>query len=229
MTIRALRSCLRTLSRRSRARRRSTIRCAISINQQKTEEANRFIGQMVALGSNSPQLHILLGRAAYDQGDSTRALEELQSALSLDKKVLLAHFYCGVIYLKLGKLAEAQKEFEAELLVNPNDLQAKYDLGYVLLAGQQTERGIALMREVSLNKPDFADAHYELGKALLQKGDVDKAIISLERAVQLDTAKAHIHYQLGRAYLAAGRKVEGDGQIEISRQLKEKERGQTNP
>jgi tetratricopeptide (TPR) repeat protein len=134
-----------------------------------------------------------------------------------------------VIYLKLGRFAEAQKEFEAELVLNPNDVQAKYDLGYVLLAGQETERGIALMREVSLIKPEFADAHYELGKALLQKGDIDKAIVSLERAAKLEPAKAHIHYQLGRAYLAAGRKSEGDGQIEISRQLKEKERSQTGP
>jgi len=199
------------------------------INEQKTDEANHFIQQMVALGGSSPQLHILLGRASYDQGDSAKALEELQSALSLDNKVLLAHFYAGVIYLKLGRFAEAQKEFEAELVLNPNDLQAKYDLGYVLLAGQETERGMALMREVSLTNPEFADAHYELGKALLQKGDIDKAIVSLEKAAQLDPAKAHIHYQLGRAYLAAGRKSEGDGQIEISRQLKEKERSQTSP
>ncbi len=199
------------------------------INEQKTDEANHFIQQMVALGGNSPQLHILLGRASYGQGDSAKALDELQSALSLDNKVLLAHFYAGVIYLKLGKFAEAQKEFEAELVLNPNDLQAKYDLGYVLLAGQETERGIALMREVSLIKPEFADAHYELGKALLQKGDIDKAIVSLEKAAQLDPAKAHIHYQLGRAYLAAGRKSDGESQIEISKQLKEKERSQTSP
>ena len=184
---------------------------------------------MVSLGGNSPQLHILLGRAAYDQGDSVKALEELQSALSLDNKVLLAHFYSGVIYLKLGKFNEAQKEFEAELVRNPNDLQAKYDLGYVLLANQETTRGIALMREVCLTRPEFADAHYELGKALLQKGEIENAIVSLEKAAHLDPAKAHIHYQLGRAYLAAGRKAEGDGQMEISRQLKEKERGQTNP
>jgi len=198
------------------------------INQNKTEEANHFIQQMVALGSNSPQLHILLGRASYDQGDSAKALEELQSALSLDNKVLLAHLYSGVVYLKLGKFEEARREFEAELVLNPNDLQAKYNLGYVLLAAQETERGIKLMREVILQRPQLADARYELGKALLKVGDLNGAIESLESAVKLDPAKAHIHYQLGRAYLAAGRKSEGDGQIEISKQLKEKERTQTN-
>src|SRR5947207_11680595 len=44
-------------------------------------------------------------------------------------------------------------------------------LGFVLLARQDSERGIRMMREVISLKPDFADARYELGKALLQQGD----------------------------------------------------------
>jgi Flp pilus assembly protein TadD len=63
---------------------------------------------------------------------------------------------------------------------------------------------------------------------LLQKGDIKAAVESLEIAAKLDPDKSHVHYQLGRAYLAAGRKAEGDNQLEISRQLKEKERRQTN-
>jgi len=153
----------------------------------------------------------------------------LQTAISLDSKALLAHFYSGLIYLKLGKLEEAKREFNLELALNPVDLRAKYNLGFVLLASQETTRGIALMREVVKSQPDFADAHYELGKALLQKGDIKEAVESLEVASKLAPEKPHVHYQLGRAYLAAGRKAEGDGQLEISRQLKEKERTQTNP
>ena len=199
------------------------------IKQQKTDAANDVIKQMVLKGANSPQLHILLGQAAYDQGDSAKALEELQTAISLDSKVLLAHFYAGLIYLKLGKFEEAKREFNLELALNPDDLRAKYNLAFVLLAAQETARGIALMREVVQSQPDFADAHYELGKALLQKGDIKEAVESLEVASKLAPEKPHVHYQLGRAYLAAGRKAEGDGQLEISKRLKEKERTQSNP
>jgi len=99
----------------------------------------------------------------------------------------------------------------------------------VLLAGQETARGIKLMRELVLLKPQLADARYELGKALLQQGDINGAVESLEIAARLDPAKAHIHYQLGRAYIAAGRKAEGENHLEISRQLKEKERQQAKP
>jgi len=51
----------------------------------------------------------------------------------------------------------------------------------------------------------------------------------LEMAAKLAPDKSYVQYQLGRAYLAAGRKVEGENHLELSRQLKEKERQQTKP
>jgi predicted Zn-dependent protease len=138
--------------------------------------------------------------------------------------VRLAHFYTGLIQLKAGKFPDAAREFQAELAVNPNDFQAKYHLAFVMLAQQETERGIAMMREIVRDQPEFADARYELGKALLQKGDVKGSVENLEIAVRLSPDQPHVHYQLGRAYIAAGRKAEGESQLEISKQLKEKTR-----
>ncbi len=199
------------------------------IKQGKTDEANRRIAQMIERNGNSPQLHIVLGQAYYEQGDTAKALEELKAALALDARTPLAHYYMGLVQLKEGRFDEAAREFEAELALNPTDLQARYHLGFVLLANQNSERGVKLLREVVGLKPDFADARYELGKALLQQGDVKEALENLEAAVKLAPDKSHIHYQLGRAYLAAGRKADGDAQLELYKQLKEKERTQTTP
>jgi predicted Zn-dependent protease len=52
------------------------------------------------------------------------------------------------------------------------------------------------------------------------KGSVE----NLEIAARLQPDAPHVHYQLGRAYIAAGRKAEGESQLEISKQLKEKAR-----
>jgi len=199
------------------------------IKQGKTEEANRVIQQMIATSGNSPQLHIILGQAYYEQGETAKSLEELRAALSLDGRTPLAHYYIGLIHLKDGKIDESAREFENELALNPSDLQAKYHLGFVLLARQDAARGVRVMREVVGVKPDFADARYELGKALLQKGDVREALENLEAAARLAPEKSYVHYQLGRAYTAAGRKAEGDNQLELYRQLKQKERVQTTP
>lgn len=192
------------------------------------EAGNRAIEQMVAIGANSPQLHILLSQANYERGETAKALEELRTALSLDDKIRLAHFYSGLIYLKDGKMDDAAREFQNELTLNPNDLTAKYHLGFVLLAQQQTERGVKLMREVIRERPDFADAYYELGKALLQQGDVAGSVTNLETATKLKPDQPHVHYQLGRAYIAAGRKKEGESELELSRELKEKARTKGN-
>ena len=194
----------------------------------KIEAANRAIEQMVVIGANSPELHILLSQANYERGDTAKALEELQAALALDDKVRLAHFYSGLIYLKDGKMDLAAREFESEVALNPNDVTAKYHLGFVTLAQQQTDRGIKMMREVIRERPDFADAYYELGKALLQQGDVAGSVMNLEAAVKLKPDQPHVHYQLGRAYIAAGRKKEGEDQLEISKDLKEKARAKGN-
>src|SRR5882672_3043259 len=199
------------------------------VKQGKKDETERIVQQMIAVGGNSPQVHIVVGEAYYEQGDTIKALEELKAASALDSRIALAHYYSGQILLKLGRFEEAAQEFESELALNPNDVRAKYHLAFVLLAAQKTERGIKLMKEVIQLKPDYAEAHYELGKVLLQQGDIKSAVENLEAAARLKPAESYVHYQLGRAYLAAGRKAEGEGQLEISKQLKDKERSQTTP
>jgi tetratricopeptide (TPR) repeat protein len=193
----------------------------------KIDEMSQVIQRMLTVGGDSPQIHMLLGQAHYNRGDTVKAVEELKTALSLDPKVRLAHFHLGLIYLKTGKLEDATREFEAELALNPTDVQAKYHLGFTLLARQEAERGLRLMREVIQAKPDFGNAHFELGKALLQRGDIRNAVESLEQAAKLEPDQPHVHYQLGRAYIAAGRRADGDNELEISRKLKEKSRAQS--
>ena len=75
------------------------------------DAANRVIEQMVAVGGNSPQLHILFSQAHYERGEVDKALEELRAALALDNKIRLAHFYMGLIHLKAGKFPDAARDF----------------------------------------------------------------------------------------------------------------------
>ena len=198
------------------------------IKDGKQDQANQVIQQMIVMGGNTAQLHILLAQAYNEQGDTAKALEELQTAVAIDSKTPQVHYYSGLIYLKAGKFDDAVKEFESELTSNPADARTRYHLGFVLLAQQKTAAGMKLMREVIQAKPEFADAYYELGKALMQQGTLSDAVANLETAAKLGPDKAYVHYQLGRAYIAVGRKAEGENQLEISRQLKEKER-QTKP
>src|SRR4029079_304626 len=119
----------------------------------KLEAANRVIEQMVAVG-NSPQLNILFSQAQYERGEVDKALAELKTALTLDPAVRLAHFYTGLIHLKAGKFQDAAREFQEELRLNPGDFQTRYHLAFVVLAQQDTDRGIKMMREIVREQPE---------------------------------------------------------------------------
>src|SRR5947207_12722174 len=111
---------------------------------------------MVTLGGNTPQLHILLGQAYNEQGETAKALEELQTAASIDSKIPMVHYYLGLVYLKAGKFDEAAQEFESELGLNPANVQAKYNLGFVQLAQQKISVCVITMREAIRNEHDIA-------------------------------------------------------------------------
>ena len=109
------------------------------------------------MACNAPQLHILLGQAYDEQGETGKALEELRLALSLDDKAPMVHYYSGLIYLKTGKFDDAAKEFENELVLRSRKRAGhKYHLGFVLLAQQRSRQASRRCARVIQLKPDFA-------------------------------------------------------------------------
>jgi tetratricopeptide (TPR) repeat protein len=193
------------------------------IKQHKADAAERVIEQIKVIRNDAPQLHLLAAEKYDADSVPKNALAELDEFAALNSNAPLVHYDAGLLYLKLGKREEAVKEFERELGLNANDMQAKYALADVLLASKH-ERGLALLREVVKARPEYAAARYALGKALLLSGDVAGAIDNLERATTLETESSEFHFQLGQAYLAAGRKSEGKNEVDISKQLRNPKR-----
>ena len=198
------------------------------IRQGKVDAAEPVIGQIRTIISDAPQIHLLLAEKYDASGAPLKALAELSEVASSNSNAPLIHYNAGLLYLKLGKRDEALKEFERELVLNPNDTQAKYTLAEVFLTGKNVERGVALIREVVEARPDHAEARYALGKALLLKRDIAGAINNLERASRLEPENPEVHYQLGQAYIASGRKSEGKSHLDISKQLRSRNRTTSN-
>ncbi len=112
---------------------------------------------------------------------------------------------------------------------NPEQEGLDYNLGLAYYKAQMYDRAIPPLESELKTHPENNPARlllgmsrYDLGKALLQRGDTKGAINNLEKAAKLDPEKPDFHLQLGQAYLSAGRKAEGDSEIEISRQLQRK-------
>jgi tetratricopeptide (TPR) repeat protein len=167
---------------------------------------------------------LLIGQLWTEIGDYARATATLERALQSDPSLLKAHFNEGLAYIHWEHWPEAQKEFQAELSLNPGDPDAMYHLGFVYLQQSKTDDAAASFVQVVSAHPDYANAQYELGKILLDRGQTDDAIAHLEAAARLRPETDYMHYQLQAAYRKQGRTADADRELEIYKGLKAKSR-----
>ena len=185
---------------------------------KQAEESQQVFAQLVKAGGDTPQLHLLLGKAYLALGDFKEADQELIKA-SQDGPLPYAHYYRGILAQKLGRIDRAAEEFEQEVALIPNNPWAfkelaliKVDQGDVTGAKHLLERGVA-------NNPDTPDLYAALGRIYLQTANPRSAVPVLKRAISLDPRNGAYHFQLARAYMAQGLHGKADEEMAQTRAL----------
>jgi tetratricopeptide (TPR) repeat protein len=202
------------------------------IRLQDLNRATLLFNEMsVGLG-DTPQIHILFGRA-YREGDYLDlAIGELHKAIAKDPKIKVAHYLMAMAYLERdgdSGFSEAVPELEAELKVSPNDPRTHYMLGYIALKrhdAQQAEKELARASELD---PENPDPLISLGQVYQEAGRLPEAEKAFRRsiAVTKDLSRNgyqvnRAHYALGRILLQTGREDEGKKELQISAELRDK-------
>jgi tetratricopeptide (TPR) repeat protein len=129
----------------------------------------------------------------------------------------------------LERPEEAARELQGELQLDPDNIDAEFNLAFTLLQQSQNQQAVELWKKVLARNPDHAEANYELGKELLAEGKSPEALPYLEASVRLKPQFEPAHYQLQSAYRAVGRKDDADREAKIYRALKAKSRNITLP
>jgi tetratricopeptide (TPR) repeat protein len=172
-----------------------------------------------------PEMLVSVGEIYNNLGDYEHALTCFRTALRQDPSIKKAHDDAGSALIHLDRPAEAIPELEAELKLNPDEPDTQYRLAYVLLQTSQEEQAITVLRALIAAHPNHARARYDLGKELLETGKTEEAIQHLEAAAKLDPQRAYVHYQLQSAYRKAARISDADRELQLYRQIKERDRG----
>jgi tetratricopeptide (TPR) repeat protein len=176
-----------------------------------------------------PEMLVSIGEVYNHLGDYEHALACFRKAIQQDPSVKKAHDDAGSALIRLDRPAEAIPELQAELKLNPDEPDTQYRLAYALLQTGQANQAIDVLRALIAAHPNHARGRYDLGKELLDTGKTEEAIQNLEAAAQLDPERAYIHYQLQSAYRKAARTSDADRELQLYRQIKERDRGRTPP
>jgi tetratricopeptide (TPR) repeat protein len=154
-------------------------------NQQRFSEAAAMYEQAVPLAKDK-NVPIVLARLADAYGnaakqeqnrdvrtqDQQKAVDTYQKALQLTPNDPALHNNLGSVYAEMGKVADAQKEFQKAADINPAGASGYYyNLGVVMVnQGKMDEAATALKKATELD-PSNANAFYWYGMALLGKAE----------------------------------------------------------
>jgi tetratricopeptide (TPR) repeat protein len=86
----------------------------------------------------------------------------------------------GTLFIKLGKLEEADAALAESLRYDPRFPQARYELGLLREKQKRDDDAIAELKQAAELNPSYAEPHYALGRIHQRKGDTKNAEIAFE-------------------------------------------------
>ena len=146
------------------------------------------------------------------QSRFSEAASEYRKAIDKSPATLNLHYRLGRALLLESHdpkaLATAQKEFEAELSLNPNDAAAEYQIGQILIARQQPVQAAKRFEKAYALSPDFPEAYVARAKLHMDAKQYNESLPLLRKAVELQPALESAHYSLMLAYRNLGRSTD---------------------
>ncbi|OON71146.1 hypothetical protein B0919_00700 [Hymenobacter sp. CRA2] len=102
--------------------------------------------------------------------------------------------------------AKTRELYEKVLKQNPQNLDAKTNMGMALMASDNPVSGIMMLREVLAADPKNEKAIYNLGILALQSNQPDKAVERFEELVKVNPKNVNGQFYLGVSLAQSGKK-----------------------
>ncbi len=133
------------------------------------------------------------------------------------------HYGYGLALAQAGS-AESLDQFRREIELFPDDVLARVELAFALLARGREQEAVAPAEAAAELAPGLFATHLVLGRALVATGKLTRGIRELETAAGLAPQIPEVHIALARAYAKAGRKADADRANAVFRALDEARR-----
>ncbi|MDA8129101.1 MAG: tetratricopeptide repeat protein [Betaproteobacteria bacterium] len=126
----------------------------------------------------------------------------------------------GVVYMQLGRPADALDPMRKTAALSPNDVEAHYNLGVTLQELARLQEAESSYRRALRIKPNYADALCNLGVTLRNLGHQEEAEENLRKAVQIKPDYAEAHNNLSATLKDLGRLDEAEASCRQALQIK---------
>ncbi len=130
------------------------------------------------------------------------------------------YFLRGNAHLDLGEFAQAARDYEEAIRLDPDNPVHRNNLGIALRYMEQFAEAIqAYSRAIELD-PAYRDAYTNRGVAFADTGDLESAVRDFGRAINIDPEFWFAFSQRGLALWGLGRRSEAEADYERVRELR---------
>jgi tetratricopeptide (TPR) repeat protein len=130
------------------------------------------------------------------EGKQQEAIIQFSNAIKIDHNYAAAHYDLAKSYIKLGAFAGGYAELQRTVELDPHNIQAKLDLGALLLAAHQYPKSKDQADAVLVLQPNNADAFALLSSVALAQGDRAAALAQIQHALAIDPNRSNFHTAL---------------------------------
>jgi tetratricopeptide (TPR) repeat protein/SAM-dependent methyltransferase len=169
------------------------------------DEADRLIGQAVALRPNAAEFHQTLGLVKAARGRLGEALACHDRALGLEPGRIGALLGRADALHELGRLAEAEAAYRRAAATAPREPAIRFGWATVLADLGRLGEAATRYGELLALRPSSAEARVNLGTVLRDLGRLEEAATEFQHALSLKPEIAHATVELVLVLLALGR------------------------
>jgi tetratricopeptide (TPR) repeat protein len=150
-------------------------KAASLIRDNRIAEAELQLNSVLKTAPNEPVALNLLGTVRAQQGRLDEAEVLLVRSGRIDPSYVAAHMNLAFLYMLRNDPEKTISELKEVVKIEPNNIEANYKLGRLLLARDQVDDSIAILEKAKSEIPASVVFLPLLGDAYLKKGNAEKA------------------------------------------------------
>src|SRR5579859_1030574 len=179
----------------------------------------KALNQLVAVGGEAPEFHLILGKAYLNRGEPEKAIPEFEQAASANPNLPYLHFSMGMAYLRLDNNEAAEAEFRKDLEVEP-DLPDTYEqLGEFYSRAGNNEEAAKFFHEALQRNPRMPGALFGAAKIYSQEQKYREALTAVNSVVRLAPQNQAAHFLRGQVLARLGRREEAQAEFAMANKI----------
>jgi tetratricopeptide (TPR) repeat protein len=159
--------------------------------------------------------HEIRGDVMASMKNFDGALVEYKKAVDLGPNQTGTHYKLADAYWQLEDWADATEQFQAELSNDPDNCNARWKLGDILLEQHvRPEEALNDIDKALQTCPDLTEARPDRATALIRLNRFEDAVSDLKMAIKAIPNEPRFHFMLAQAYRGLGRTA--DANVEMA-------------